>query len=38
MKGFTPEVLKAAVKAATFHRLEIREHEDGFAATGVLDV
>jgi SHS2 domain-containing protein len=38
VKGFTPEVLKTAVKAATFHGLEIRQHEDGFAATAVLDV
>ncbi|NMO22071.1 archease [Pyxidicoccus fallax] len=38
IRGFTPEVLKTAVKAATFHGLEIREHEDGFDATVVLDV
>ncbi|MBN1209334.1 MAG: archease [Myxococcaceae bacterium] len=38
IRGFTPSVLKTAVKAATFHGLEIREHEDGFTATVVLDV
>jgi SHS2 domain-containing protein len=38
IRGFTPAVLKTAVKAATFHGLEIREHEDGFDATVVLDV
>ncbi|MBZ4420237.1 archease [Myxococcus sp. RHSTA-1-4] len=38
IRGFTPEVLKTAVKAATFHGLEIREHEEGFNATVVLDV
>jgi SHS2 domain-containing protein len=31
-------VLKTAVKAATFHGLEILEHEDRFTATVVLDV
>lgn len=38
IRGFTPEVLKTAVKAATFHGLEIREHEDRFIAFVVLDV
>jgi SHS2 domain-containing protein len=38
IRGSTPSVLKTAVKAATFHGLEIREHEDGFTATVVLDV
>ncbi len=38
IRGFTPSVLKTAVKAATFHGLEIHEHEDGFIATVVLDV
>jgi SHS2 domain-containing protein len=38
IRGITPTVLKTAVKAATFHGLEIREHEDGFTATVVLDV
>lgn len=38
IRGFTPEVLKTAVKAATFHGVDIREHEDRFIATVVLDV
>ncbi|MFP2923706.1 archease [Pyxidicoccus sp. 3LG] len=38
IRGFTPPVLKTAVKAATFHGLELREHEDRFTATVVLDV
>lgn len=38
IRGFTPPVLKTAVKAATFHGLGIREHEDFFTATVVLDV
>jgi SHS2 domain-containing protein len=38
IRGFTPSVLKTAVKAATFHGLEIHEHEDRFTATVVLDV
>jgi SHS2 domain-containing protein len=38
IRGLTPAVLKTAVKAATFHGLEIQEHEDGFTATVVLDV
>jgi SHS2 domain-containing protein len=38
IRGFTPSVLKTAVKAATFHGLQIREHEDSFTATVVLDV
>lgn len=38
IRGFTPSVLKTAVKAATFHGLEIHEHEEGFTATVVLDV
>jgi SHS2 domain-containing protein len=38
IRGFTPSVLKTAVKAATFHGLEIHEHEDGFITTVVLDV
>jgi len=38
IRGYTPSVLKTAVKAATFHGLEIREHEDRFTATVVLDV
>ena len=38
IRGFTPSVLKTAVKAATFHGLEVREHEDFFTATVVLDV
>jgi SHS2 domain-containing protein len=38
LRGQTPSVLKTAVKAATFHGLEIREHEDRFTATVVLDV
>jgi len=38
VRGFHPEEIKTAVKAATFHGLEIREHEDGFGATLVLDV
>ncbi|QSQ26664.1 archease [Pyxidicoccus parkwayensis] len=38
IRGFTPDVLKTAVKAATFHGVDIREHEDRFLATVVLDV
>ncbi|KFE68246.1 archease [Hyalangium minutum] len=38
IRGQEPTVLKTAVKAATFHGLEIREHEDRFTATLVLDV
>jgi SHS2 domain-containing protein len=38
IRGYTPTVLKTAVKAATFHGLEILEHEDRFTATVVLDV
>jgi SHS2 domain-containing protein len=38
IRGQEPTVLKTAVKAATFHGLEIREHEDRFTATVVLDV
>lgn len=38
LRGQAPSVLKTAVKAATFHGLEIREHEDRFTATVVLDV
>lgn len=38
IRGCTPTVLKTAVKAATFHGLEILEHEDRFTATVVLDV
>jgi SHS2 domain-containing protein len=38
IRGATPPVLKTAVKAATFHGLEIHEHENGFTATVVLDV
>lgn len=38
IRGFTPSVLKTAVKAATFHGLEIHEHEAGFFTTVVLDV
>lgn len=38
IRGCTPTVLKTAVKAATFHGLEILEHEDRFIATVVLDV
>jgi SHS2 domain-containing protein len=38
ISGCTPTVLKTAVKAATFHGLEILEHEDRFTATVVLDV
>ncbi len=38
IRGLTPPVLKTAVKAATFHGLELREHDDGFTATVVLDV
>ena len=38
VRGFTPSVLKTAVKAATFHGLRINEHEDFFTATVVLDV
>ncbi len=38
IRGFTPSVLKTAVKAATFHGLEIHEHEECFIATVVLDV
>jgi SHS2 domain-containing protein len=38
IQGCRPTVLKTAVKAATFHGLEILEHEDRFTATVVLDV
>jgi SHS2 domain-containing protein len=38
IRGQRPSVLKTAVKAATFHGLEILEHEDRFTATVVLDV
>ncbi|HVG63011.1 MAG TPA: archease [Hyalangium sp.] len=38
IRGCTPTALKTAVKAATFHGLEILEHEDFFIATVVLDV
>jgi SHS2 domain-containing protein len=38
IRGLTPRVLKTAVKAATFHGLEVREHEGGVSATVVLDV
>jgi len=38
LRGFTPPVLKTAVKAATFHGLEVREHAGGVSATVVLDV
>jgi SHS2 domain-containing protein len=38
IRGLVPEVLKTAVKAATFHGLEIREHAGGLAASVVLDV
>ncbi len=38
IRGLTPTVLKTAVKAATFHGLEIHEHEAGFLATVVIDV
>lgn len=38
IRGYTPTVLKTAVKAATFHGLEIVEHEDRFIATVVLDI
>lgn len=38
IRGVSPPVLKTAVKAATFHGLELHEHDDGFTATVVLDV
>jgi SHS2 domain-containing protein len=38
IRGLTPAVLKTAVKAATFHGLEVQEHEGGVSATVVLDV
>jgi SHS2 domain-containing protein len=38
IRGLTPPVLKTAVKAATFHGLEVEEHEAGVSATVVLDV
>jgi SHS2 domain-containing protein len=38
IRGCTPTVLKTAVKAATFHGLEIVEHENRFITTVVFDV
>lgn len=38
IRGIVPDVLKTAVKAATFHGLDVHEHENGFDARIVLDV
>ncbi|MBI3185869.1 MAG: archease [Myxococcales bacterium] len=38
VRGAEPDSLRTAVKAATFHRLEISEGPGGYSATLVLDV
>ncbi len=38
IRGAAPEQLRTAVKAATFHRLEIVPRAGGYSATVVLDV
>jgi SHS2 domain-containing protein len=38
IRGAAPEQLRTAVKAATFHRLEIATQAGGYSATVVLDV
>jgi len=38
IRGRTPERLRTAVKAATYHRLKIASQENGYSATLILDV
>ena len=38
IRGFEPQHLRTAVKAATFHRLRVEPDRDGFRASVVLDV
>jgi len=38
IRGAVPNLLRTAVKAATYHRLQIAPSADGYTATVVLDV
>ncbi len=38
IRGAVPNLLRSAVKAATYHRLQIAPSTDGYTATVVLDV
>jgi SHS2 domain-containing protein len=38
IRGFEPDHIRTAVKAATFHRLRVERDQDGFRASVVLDV
>jgi len=38
IRGAVPNLLRTAVKAATYHRLQIAPSTDGYTATVVLDV
>ena len=38
IRGAVPNLLRTAVKAATYHRLQIAQSADGYTATVVLDV
>ena len=38
LRGFEPQVIKTAVKAATLHGARVEKHEGGYRASVVLDV